>query len=81
MRFSRSTRGFVSYLVTASAERKVRDPVDWDERAVEDRVRQLGNSCSAGVEIVGVGGEQVDRLTHVPPGSACSCGDPAVRQA
>ncbi|GGL88621.1 hypothetical protein GCM10012279_02810 [Micromonospora yangpuensis] len=53
----------------------VGDSVDGDEGAVEDGVGQSCWPCGAGVEVVGEGGEQVDRLADVPPGGGGADGE------
>jgi hypothetical protein len=78
-------------LVLARVERLIAgDPVDWDQRAVEDDV---GVTCPFRVryrlaEFRGAGGEQLHRLVHVPPrgstadpktAASCSNGSPLRR--
>ncbi|GGR65311.1 hypothetical protein GCM10010251_97260 [Streptomyces aurantiogriseus] len=46
----------------------VGDPVDRDQGAVEDRVREQADSGHRRGQVVGGGGEQVDGLADVAPG-------------
>lgn len=45
------------------------DPVDRDQSAVEDRVREQPDPGHRGGQVVGGGGEQVDGFADVAPGS------------
>jgi hypothetical protein len=45
----------------------VRDTVDRDQRAIDDRVRQPSCPTSGLRQVLRVGCEQVDRFAQVPP--------------
>src|SRR4051794_25597865 len=45
----------------------VGDAVDRNQRAVQDRVRQRGRPGCGGLQVVGLGGEQIDPLAYVAP--------------
>jgi hypothetical protein len=48
----------------------VSDPVDRDQGAVQDRVRQRSDLGHRGAQVVGGCGEQVDHLADVAPGGS-----------
>lgn len=67
----------VTVVFAAVVRLLVGDPVDRDQRAVQDRVHQDRCPVDGGVQVVGQGSEQVDSATHVAPRGAGTDPEPS----
>jgi hypothetical protein len=67
----------VSFVFPGVVRLLVGDPVDRDERPVEDRVGQPGGAAGGGLQVIGVGGEQADRFANVAPRGGGADGESA----